>query len=361
MRGKPKVFILDTCPIVKAPLVLFSNKKKPVVDTVEVDDWEAKKRRCDAHWWHVASVPPRTRNPRCTDYGRYKEEDERKQRYTQRDSYIAWCHAPEHVSQPAHTRRPGEPGMSRFSWHLTRGLRRYVVFAYPTIAPASGVVLPGKAYPIPATRARCRYTRTLDITKVMSRLRRDMAMDSAKQTTGAKGQALLLRSLLGKDGEKKVFLRPGAPEKARDGHSDEVRRRAEVVDRRHTSACSAACSLTPRPPAYQESDDADDKLPGRHGMLSVEEQKEVAAQMRAERSRAKAMAGKKPQNRFKNFFKRKPKTAADQALARKIKSQKALLKAQQQKEKATAKGGVSLLSKLSFSRSKGKKKRVRPK
>ena len=62
---------------------------------------------------------------------RYKEEDERKQRYTQRDSYIAWCHAPEHVSQPPHTRRPGEATMSRFSWHLTRGLRRYAMRRCP--------------------------------------------------------------------------------------------------------------------------------------------------------------------------------------------------------------------------------------
>ena len=69
----------------------------------------------------------------------------------------------------------------------------------------------------------------MDITKVMSRLRRDMAMDSAKPTTGSKGQVLLLRSLLGKDGEKKVFLQPGAPDKARDGHSDDVRQVAATV------------------------------------------------------------------------------------------------------------------------------------
>ena len=107
----------------------------------------------------------------------------------------------------------------------------------------------------------------------------------------------------------------------------------------------------------QESEDPDDTLPGRYGMLSVEEQKEVAAQMRAERSRAKTQAKKKT-NRFTNMFRRKPKTAADQVLARKIKSQKALLKAQQKKEKAAA-GGNGLLSKLSFRRGSKRKKATR--
>jgi len=109
--------------------------------------------------------------------------------YTEPDNVVVWCHAPEHVKQPSRTKRATEDAMSRFSWHLVRALRR--------------------------------YSRTMDVVSSMKRLRTDMDMDNSTASAGVKGQRLVIRSFLGKNGEKQVFLRPDAHTKL--GNADEVR------------------------------------------------------------------------------------------------------------------------------------------
>ena len=279
MRRKPKLFIMDTCAVAKAPLAIFAGKKEEEPEVRRIQDWNEKKRRYVGEAWAtlLASQPI----PLCH---RYHEADEEKQKYPEQDNLVVWTHAPEHVAQPSHTRRPGEAKMSRFTWHLTRALRR--------------------------------YSRTMDVASAMRRVRRDMSMDSVKETTGSTGQKLSVRSYLGKNGAKKLFLRPVAHEK--EGADDEVR---DVVH---------WCSRHARPHVVvvQESDDDAGVLPGRHGMLSVEEQAAVASAMRAEKQRAKLAIGKK-QGRFSMLFKRKPKPAAKLALEKKLKSEKAAQQAAQ--------------------------------